>query len=356
MQCPRCQHDNPGGQKFCGECGARLAAPCPTCGASNPPGQKFFGSCGTALTGGSAAAVPAPASYTPKHLAEKILTSKNALEGERKQVTVLFADLKGSLELLADRDPEEARKILDPVVERMMEAVHRYEGTVNLVMGDGIMALFGAPIGHEDHAVRACYAALRMQRRVNLLADEIQGAGGTAAQIRVGLNSGEVVVRSIGSDLHMDYTAVGQTTHLAARLEQMAKPGSVLVAGETLALAEGYVLVKPLGAVAVKGLKTATQVYELVGLGPARSRLQVRATGGLTRFVGRGSELQQLAHALDRAAAGHGQIVAVVGEAGVGKSRLVWEFTHSQRTQGWLILESGSVSYEKATPYLPVTE
>src|SRR5579864_3053194 len=356
MQCPRCQHDNPGGQKFCGECGARLAAPCPTCGASNPPGQKFCGSCGTALTGGSAAAVPAPASYTPKHLAEKILTSKNALEGERKQVTVLFADLKGSLELLADRDPEEARKILDPVVERMMEAVHRYEGTVNLVMGDGIMALFGAPIGHEDHAVRACYAALRMQRRVNLYADEIQRAGGTPVQIRVGLNSGEVVVGSIGNDLHMDYTALGQTTHLAARMEQMAKPGSVLVTGETLKLAEGYVQIRPLGAVAVKGLETAMQVYELIGPGPARSRLQASVARGLTRFVGRTGELQQLAQALERAIAGHGQTVAVVGEAGVGKSRLLWEFTRSHRTHGWLILESGSVPYGKATPYLPVID
>jgi class 3 adenylate cyclase len=229
---------------------------------------------------------------------------------------VLFADLKGSTELLADRDPEEARKILDPVIERMMEAVHHYEGTVNQVMGDGIMALFGEPIGHEDHAVRACYAALRMQRRVNLYADEIQRAGGTPVQIRVGLNSGEVVVRSIGSDLHMDYTAVGQTTHLAARMEQMAKPGSVLVTGDTLTLAEGYVQVKPLGAVTVKGLEAATQVYELVGLGPARSRLQASAARGLTRFVGRASELQQLAQALELAAAGHGQTVAVVGEAG----------------------------------------
>ena len=185
-----------------------------------------------------------PESYTPKHLAEKILTSRSALEGERKQVTVLFADLKGSMELLADRDPEEARKLLDPVLERMMEAVHHYEGTVNQVMGDGIMALFGAPIGHEDHAVRACYAALRMQRRVSLYADEIQRVGGTPVQIRVGLNSGDVVVRAIGSDLHMDYTAVGQTTHLAARMEQMAKPGSTLVTGDTLKLAEGYVQVE----------------------------------------------------------------------------------------------------------------
>ena len=164
MPCPRCQHENPTGQKFCGECGARLAAPCSACGASNPPEQKFCGECGTALTGaGTPRQFRAPESYTPKHLAEKILTSKSALEGERKQVTVLFADLKGSMELLADRDPEEARKLLDPVLERMMEAVHRYEGTVNQVMGDGIMALFGAPLAHEDHAVRACYAALDMQ-------------------------------------------------------------------------------------------------------------------------------------------------------------------------------------------------
>ena len=165
---------------------------------------------------------PAPDSYTPKHLAERIINSKAALEGERKQVTVLFADLKGSMELLADRDPEEARKLLDPVLERMMEAVHRYEGTVNQVMGDGIMALFGAPLAHEDHAVRACYAALRMQNAVAHYAEDIRKRHGVDAQIRVGLNSGEVVVRSIGNDLHMDYTAVGQTTHLAARMEQLA--------------------------------------------------------------------------------------------------------------------------------------
>src|SRR5439155_4097985 len=230
-----------------------------------------------------------PQAYTPKHLAEKILTSKAALEGERKQVTVLFADLKGSMELLADRDPEEAQKLLDPVLERMMEAVHHYEGTVNQVMGDGIMALFGAPVAHEDHAVRACYAALRMQRWITLYADELQRGGGPPVHIRVGLNSGEVVVRAIGSDLHMDYSAIGQTTHLAARMEQIAKPGSVLVTSDTLELAEGYLQVKPLGAVPVKGLKTATQVYELIGIEPVRSRFQASAARGLTRFVGRES-------------------------------------------------------------------
>jgi class 3 adenylate cyclase/tetratricopeptide (TPR) repeat protein len=338
-----------------------LGAVCAGCGAKVEAGSRFCDSCGAPL---AATSTPPPApprltspeSYTPKHIAEKILTSKSALEGERKQVTVLFADLKGSMELLADRDPEEARKLLDPVLERMMEAVHHYEGTVNQVMGDGIMALFGAPVAHEDHAVRACYAAMRMQRRVNLYADDIQRDGGIPVQIRVGLNSGEVVVRAIGSDLHMDYTAVGQTTHLAARMEQMARPGSALVTDDTLKLAEGYIQVRPLGAVTVRGLETPTLIYELTGVVPARSRLEVTAARGLTRFVGRDGELQQLAQALERAAAGHGQAVAVVGEAGVGKSRLVWEFIRSHRTHGWLVLESSSVSYGKGTPYLPVIE
>ncbi|MFQ5830932.1 MAG: tetratricopeptide repeat protein, partial [Candidatus Methylomirabilia bacterium] len=297
-----------------------------------------------------------PGSYTPKHLAEKILISKSALEGERKQVTVLFADLKGSMELLADRDPEEARKLLDPVLKHMMEAVHRYEGTVNQVMGDGIMALFGAPVAREDHAVRACYAALKMQESVKRYAEEVHRTVGVPVHIRVGLNSGDVVVRSVGSDLHMDYTAVGQTTHLAARMEQMAMPGSILIAPETLNLAEGYVVVKALGERPVKGLEAPIEVYEVTGAGAVRSRLQAAAGRGLTRFVGRDAELDQLRQALERARVGQGQVVAVVGEAGVGKSRLYWEFVHSHRTQGWLLVESSSVSYGKATAYLPIID
>ena len=299
----------------------------------------------------------APHSYTPKHLAEKILTSKAALEGERKQVTVLFADLKGSMELLADRDPEDARKLLDPVLERMMEAVHRYEGTVNQVMGDGIMALFGAPIAHEDHAVRACYAALDMQTALHRYAEEVRrthGLGGVA--IRAGLNSGEVVVRAIGSDLRMDYTAVGQTTHLAARMEQLASPGTTLLTAGTLRLAEGFIAVKPLGPIPVKGLEAPVEVYEMKGAGAMRSRLHAAAARGLTRFVGRNAELEQLRQALGHAAVGHGQVVAIVGEPGVGKSRLVWEVTHSHRIHGWLVLQAGSVSYGKATSYLPVVD
>jgi len=327
------------------------------CGFSNEPGIKFCGGCGAPL--GPAPATPtakfaSPDAYTPKHLAEKILTSKAALEGERKQVTVLFADLKGSMELLADRDPEEARRLLDPVLERMMEAVHRYEGTVNQVMGDGIMALFGAPLAHEDHAVRACYAALRMQESVKQYADEVRRSHAAVVKIRVGLNSGEVVVRAIGSDLHMDYTAVGQTTHLAARMEQLADPGAIVITPDTLALAEGYVEVKSLGPVPVKGLAEPVEVYEVTGAGPARTRLQAAARRGLTRFVGRDAELEQLRRAQGLADEGHGQVAAIVGEAGVGKSRLVYEFSHSHRLHSWLVLEGASVSYGKATSYLPV--
>jgi class 3 adenylate cyclase len=195
-------------------------------------------------------------------LTENIQISRRALESERKQVTVLFADLKGSMELLADRDPEEARQLLDPVLTSMMDAVHRYEGTFNQVMGDGIMALFGAPIAHEDHAVRACYAALAMQEAVARYAEEPRRQRGLEVQIRIGLNSGEVVVRSIGSDLHMDYTAVGQTTHLAGRMEQLARPGTILLTAGTWCLIEGYFEVKPVGAVPVRGLTTAVQTYE----------------------------------------------------------------------------------------------
>jgi predicted ATPase/class 3 adenylate cyclase len=358
MRCTRCQQENPPRSKFCLECGTALALKCAQCSAELPAGAKFCPECGQSVSPQPAAAsrFTSPETYTPKHLAKKILTSKTALEGERKQVTVLFADMKGSMELLADRDPEQARKLLDPVLEHMMEAVHRYEGTVNQVMGDGIMALFGAPLAHEDHAVRACYAALRMQESVKRYAEQVQKTEGVPIQIRVGLNSGEVVVRSIGSDLKMDYTAVGQTTHLAARMEQMAMPASVLMTADTLRFAEGFVQVKTIGPVNVKGLSEAVEVHEITGAGPVRSRLQAAAARGLTRFVGRTAEFETLCQALERAGASHGQVVAVVGEPGVGKSRLFWEFTHSRRTVNWLILESASVSYGKATPYLPIIE
>ena len=318
------------GSKFCDGCGVLLAPP----GAAGPGPARFA----------------VPESYTPKHLAEKILTSKSALEGERKQVTVLFADLKGSMELLADRDPEEARKILDPVLERMMEAVHRYEGTVNQVMGDGVMALFGAPLAHEDHAVRACYAALRMQESVKRYAVERQRVEDIPIHVRIGLHSGEVVVRSIGSDLHMDYTAVGQTTHLAARMEQAALPGSILVTADTMRLAEGFVTVKSLGPLAIKGLSEGVDAYEVIGAGTARTRFQAAAARGLTRFVGRGDELTALDAGLRRALEGHGLAMGVVGAAGVGKSRLCQEFVERCRSRSLPVVEVHCLSHARTAP------
>src|SRR5256884_6339054 len=361
MKCPRCQAENRERARFCRECGATFGAVCSSCGAKVEAGSKFCDGCGapvdaTTAPGPGSSRFASPESYIPKHLAEKILTSKSAMEGERKHVTVLFADMKGSMELLADRDPEDARKILDPVLEHMMEAVHRYEGTVNQVMGDEIMALFGAPLAHEDHAVRACYAALQMQESVKKYADEVRRSHAAVVKIRVGLNSGEVVVGAIGSDLHMDYTAVGQTTHLAARMEQIADPGAIVITPETLALVERYVEVKSLGPVPVNGLADALEVYEVTGAGPARTRLQAAARRGLTRFVGRDAELEQLRHAQQLASTGHGQVAAIVGEAGVGKSRLVYQFTHSHRLPGWLTLERASGSDGEAASDLPVID
>jgi class 3 adenylate cyclase/tetratricopeptide (TPR) repeat protein len=355
MKCPNCEHENTAEARFCDQCATPLGRVCTACGTRVSTAAKFCPQCGCALNPVvDDSRFASPTSYTPRHLADKILAARATLEGERKQVTVLFADIKGSMELLVDRDAEAAQKLFDPVLERMIEAVHRYEGTVNRVMGDGIMALFGAPIAHEDHAIRACYAALRMQETVKRYADEVQASQGVRVSIRVGLNSGEIVVCDIGKDLHLNYTVVGQTAHLAARLEQMANPGSAVTTADTVQLAEGYIVMKPLGSVSVKGLPNPVQIYEVTGAGEARTRLQVAARRGLTRFVGRDVELEQLRRVQQLAGRGRGHVVAIVGEAGVGKSRLVHEFIHSRRTENWLVLESNSVSYGRATPYLPV--
>jgi class 3 adenylate cyclase/tetratricopeptide (TPR) repeat protein len=292
----------------------------------------------------------------PTHLTEKILTTRHTLEGERKQVTVLFADLKDSTELIRGLDPEAAQQLLDPALHHMMDAVHRFEGTVNQVLGDGIMALFGAPIAHEDHALRACYAALAMQAAMRTYTEEVRRTRGLELRMRVGLNSGEVVVRAIGNDLYMDYSAVGETTVLAARMEQTATPGSIRLTPAALRLVEGLVQVNALGLVPVKGLVEPVEVFELIGASGVRRRLQATAGRGLMRFVGRDQELVVMQQALEQSSAGRGQVVALVGEAGVGKSRLVYECVHSHRTQGWRVLESASVSYGKATPYFPVID
>jgi class 3 adenylate cyclase len=269
---------------------------------------------------------------------------------------VLFADLKESTELIRGLDPEAAQQLLDPAIHRMMDAVHRFEGTVNQVLGDGIMALFGAPIAHEDHALRACYAALAMQAAMQPYTEEVRRARGLELRMRVGLNAGEVVVRAIGNDLHMDYSAVGESTVLAARMEQTATPGTIRLPAETLRLVEGLVRVSALGPVPVKGLMEPVEVFELTGVSGLRRRRQAAAARGLTRFVGRAQELAAMHQARARAATGHGQVGAMVGEAGVGKSRLVYECVRSRHTPGWRVLESAAVSYGKATPYFPVLD
>ncbi len=357
MKCRDCGYDNPPEAESCAGCAASLPRICGNCGSEVPTAAKFCSQCGHPLK--PIADYPpfsSPRSYTPQHLVDKILTARTTLEGERKQVTVLFADIKGSMEVLVERDMEDARAILHAVVDRMIEAVHRYEGTVHSVMGDGIMALFGAPLAHEDHAVRACFAALRMQESITRYSSEVQRTHGAPVMIRVGLNSGEIIISAIGNDLQMDYSVVGPTVHLASRMEQMAKPGSILATADTLRFAEGYIAAKPLGPAAVKGLSDDVQIYEVTGAGAARTRLQTAAARGLTRFVGRDMELQQLRSAQQLASHGRGQVVAIVGPAGVGKSRLVHEFVHSPHAADWLVLESNSASYGHATPYLPVIE
>jgi class 3 adenylate cyclase/tetratricopeptide (TPR) repeat protein len=298
----------------------------------------------------------APLAYTPPYLAQKILTTRSAMEGERKQVTVLFADLKGNTELIRDLDPEAGQALLDTALQRMMDAVHRFEGTVNDVAGDGIMAMFGAPIAHEDHALRACYAALAMQAAMQRYADEVRRTQGLEVLLRVGLNSGGVLVRTIGNDLYMNYSGVGLTTNLAARMEQLAPPGTIRLTAATLRLVEGAVRVHALGPIPVKGLAEPVDVFELVGATPVHRRLQAAVARGLTRFVGCDEELVALTQALAQAGRGQGQLVALLGEAGVGKSRLVYECVHSPATQGWRVLESASVSYGRATPYFPVID
>jgi predicted ATPase/class 3 adenylate cyclase len=358
MQCLVCKHENPAAAKFCLECGARLGLICSRCNNRLPAAAKFCFECGNPVAPGAPvqSGFASPDAYTPKFLAEKILTSRTALEGERKVVTVLFADIKGSMEVLEGRDPEEARALLDPALHTMMEAVHRYEGTVNQVLGDGIMALFGAPLAHEDHAIRAGYAALRMQEQIAAYASQVLRRHGVGLQIRVGLNAGEVVVRGIGNDLAMEYSAVGQTTHLAARMEQLASPGTILATEAVARLAGEYLRLKPLGPIPVKGLADPVEVFEVVGTARPRTRLEAAVARGLTPFVGRQNELRGLIQVLEQARAGHGQVVALVGEPGIGKSRLYWEFAHSLDVQGWLLLEGMSFSYGKATAYLPVVD
>src|SRR6266436_2980970 len=362
MICLQCQCENLPDSIFCEHCGVRLESVCSHCGEPNRPEATFCRICGQTIsqtatvTTARVPGVPSPESYVPRHLAEKILASRQSLEGERKQVTVLFADIRGSTRLVEKLDPEEAQKLIDPVLRIMMDAVHRYEGTVNQVLGDGIMALFGAPLAHEDHALRACYAALAMQEEMRRYRRKLGQSEELGLQIGIGVNSGEVVVRSIGNDLNVDYSALGHTTHLAARMQELAAGGTTLMTSSTLRQVEGFVQVRSVGAVQVKGVSQPVEAFEVVAATTARTRVQAAAVRGLTPLVGRQTEIEVFSKLVEEAGSAKGQILAMVGEPGMGKSRLVHEFTRHQLRPGWLVLEGASVSYGKATPYFPLIE
>jgi predicted ATPase/class 3 adenylate cyclase len=343
MVCARCLTENANGHRFCDACGAALDSVCEACGHSSRPGARFCAGCGRKLAAPAAAEPREAVPLMPPRLAAQVLESRFARDGERKLVTIIFADIKGSTELIHGLDPEQALLRLDPTLQIMSQSVHRFGGTVNRVHGDGIMALFGAPLAHEDHAVRACFAARAML-------DAIRAAG-WGSQIRVGLHSGEVVVRSVGNDMSMEYEAVGPTAHLASRIEQAAAPGTACLSAETAQLADGFIVVNRLGAAALKGIAAPVELFELLGT-VGRNRWQARAASrGLTRFVGRAAELDQLVQGLRRASSGRGTVIEIVGEAGMGKSRLVHELTGHPEGAGCHFTCSAAMPYDRDTPY-----
>jgi class 3 adenylate cyclase len=326
MTCSKCAGENPADALFCERCGAKLDPACPSCGAAVSPDARFCKRCGQGL-GSQRPLTAAP--KTMPHAGVQVVAdhpASDVIEGERKTVTALFADLKGSTELMEDLDPEEARAIVDPGLKLMMDAVHRYDGYIVQSTGDGIFALFGAPVAHEDHPQRALYAALRMQEELKRYSARLREAGNLPIEARVGVNTGEVVVRSISTgDRHTEYTPIGHTTNLASRMQALASTGSIAIGEQTRKFVEGYFQLKALGPTKVKGVSEPVNVFEVTGLGPLRTRLQGAVGRGLTRFVGREAELAQMRRALELARAGHGQIVAAMGEPGVGKSRLFFD-------------------------------
>lgn len=351
MRCSKCGTEGITGKKFCAECGSPLSHRCSKCGSDNAPGAKFCVDCGAAFGARTAVAeIVSP----PPPLSES--RSQSVPEGERKTVTALFADIKGSTELEQNLDPEEARAIVDPALRLMIEAVRRYDGYIVQSTGDGIFALFGAPIAHEDHPQRALYAALRMQTEMRQYSARLVADGGDPLQSRIGINTGEVVVRtiSIGGG-QTEYTPIGHTANLASRMQAVAPVGSIAVTESTRKLCEGYFSLKPLGPTKLKGLDEPVNVYEVTGIGPLRTRLQRSVGHGLVKFVGREREMNVLRHAAELAQSGRGQIVAAVAEAGVGKSRLYYEFKLMKQST-WTVLEAFSLSHGKASSYLPLIE
>jgi class 3 adenylate cyclase len=357
MNCPACGRSNPDGAKFCNECAGPLPVCCSNCGTLNAPGSKFCNECAAALAVGPKPSISEKnaAIHSEIHVEPVQIDSSSAPDGERKTVTALFADIKGSMELMEDLDPEQAHAVVDPVLRIMVEAVHRYEGYIARTTGDGVFALFGAPVAHEDHPQRALAAALRLQQALHAHGQRRIAQGLHPLEARVGVHTGEVVAHSVETDGKVEYRLVGHTDNFAARMEVVAPTGSIAASEYTRKLCEGYFTFKPLGPMTVKGVTEPVAVYEVTGFGPLRTRLQRAVARGLTKFVGRDREMDALRHAAETALEGHGQIVAVMAEPGMGKSRLFYEFKATSAS-GWLVLEALSISHGKASAYLPVID
>ncbi len=356
MNCPKCQFENREGARFCGECGYKFELSCPECGTNNRAENKFCDACGYDLRTPeeiSPVDYSKPQSYTPKFLADKILTTRSSIEGERKFVTVLFADVANFTSIAEMLDPEEVHQIMDGCFKILMDEIHRYEGTINQFTGDGVMALFGAPVAHEDHAQRACYAALSIQKAIKEYGEKVKKDLGVVFKMRIGLNSGPVIVGSIGDDLRMDYTAVGDTTNLASRMESTAMPGNILVARKTFKLARDFFEFESLGKVELKGKEKSLEAFKLLKAGEVETRIGAAVARGLTRFVGRKNSMAALREALEEAKSGSGQVVGIVGEAGVGKSRILLEFKNSLPQNKYAYLEGRCLHFGGSMSYLP---
>ncbi len=359
MKCPKCKFENPDKRKFCRECGAKLGYPCLECGFENLPEDKFCGGCGHSLTQTRAAPsidYSKPSSYIPKSLADKILTMRSSIEGEHKIVTVLFADVCNYTSISEKLDPEEVHQMMDGCFRLLIGEIHKYEGTIDKFTGDGVMALFGAPIASEDHAQRACYAALAIQRAIAKYSEKVSKQHNVDFLMRVGLNSGPVIVGAIGNDLHMDYTAIGDTTNLASRMQGIAEPTNIVASASTYKIAKDFFTFQPLGEVNVKGKEEPLEVYRLTGTSHLKTRLEAAILKGLAKFVGREKEIEVLKEVFEKTQSGHGQVVGIVGEAGVGKSRLLLEVRRMLPEERYTYLEGRCLHYVGAMPYLPILD
>jgi class 3 adenylate cyclase/tetratricopeptide (TPR) repeat protein len=359
MKCPKCQFENAEGSKFCNECGSKLEIICSACGKINSLISKFCNECGQDLRELIEAPpidYSKPHSYTPKFLVDKILTTRSSIEGERKLITVLFADVANYTAMSEKLDPEEVHQIMDGCFKILMDEIHKYEGTITQFTGDGVMALFGAPVANEDHAQRACYTALSIQKAVEEYGQEVKSRYGQDFKMRIGLNSGPVVVASIGDDLRMDYTAIGDTTNLASRMESAARPGTILVSDHTHRLARDFFDFGPLGKITVKGKEEPQETYELLKIGKVETRIEAAVAKGLTRFVGRYNSMAALLEAYEKVRSGSGQVVGIMGEAGVGKSRLLLESRNRLPQDEFIYFEGRCIHFGGAMAYLPILD